>query len=72
MILFIFISCRLFSRFNHRWRKFLEQMPGKDNQVFNIDDTVAPGYETDITQLIIRNPIINYNTHIIGSNEFIR
>ena len=39
-------------------------MLGQDNQVLDIDYTIAPGKRADVTQWIIRVPVVHHDAHI--------
>ena len=54
--------CDLLNRLS--WRDFLEQMLGKNDQVLNIDDAIAPGHGAYVTQGVIRAPVIDHDDHI--------
>ena len=57
----------------NRW-KFFEQMLGKDDQILNINDAVAPGHWADVTKWIVRTPVVHHYDHVgrifLGARAF--
>jgi len=43
-----------------------EQMLSKDDEVFDIDDAVTPGHRTNVTQGLVRTPVVNHDAHVGG------
>jgi len=44
-------------------------MLGKNLQVFNIHYAVTPGHRADVTERIIRTPVVNHDDHVGGVND---
>jgi len=51
-------SCSLFTRFKRR--EFLKQMLGKNDQILDIDNAIAPRHRANIIQRLIRTPVVNH------------
>ena len=41
-------------------------MFSKDNEILDIDNTIAPGHRANVTQGIICAPMVHHDAHILG------
>ena len=44
-------------------------MLGKNDKVLYINNTITPGHRANVTQRLIRAPIINHDAHVSGVNN---
>ena len=44
-------------------------MLSQDDQVLNINNTVAPGHWADVTEWFISTPMVNNDAHVGGVNN---